>query len=119
MSTRPNAMILGVLVPDELTRKTYRAICQEVGANDDDGYPLKIGERTYSLKVMEESYDEDYQISAPEGSIVAHDYLTYGYGETVSWEKVEQAKTELEAWLRGVAERHKCSFSIHITANYW
>jgi hypothetical protein len=111
-------MILGVLVPDDLTRKTFRAIVDEAGGGE-DGYPIKIGERSYGLRVMEDSYDSEYQISAPEGSIVAHGYLTYGYGETLPWEKVEQAKAELEEWLRGIAERHKCSYSIRLTANYW
>jgi hypothetical protein len=110
-------MILGVLIPDDLARKTYRAILDEAGITSDDN--LKIGQRNYSLLVMKDSYDDGYQISAPEGSIVAHDYLTYGYGETVTWSEAEQVKNELEEWLRGIAERHKCSYSIHLTANYW
>jgi hypothetical protein len=118
MSTHPNAMLLGVITPDDLTRKTYRAILDETGGTTDDPR-IKIGARDYSLTVMEDSYDDGYQITAPEGSIVAHAYLTYGYGEVVTWDEAAKAKEELEEWLRGIAERHKCSYSIQLTANYW
>ena len=118
MSTHPNAMLLGVLTPDDLSRKTYRAILDALGIDHDDP-SFKLGARNYSLQVMEESYDDDWQISAPEGSIVAHCFLTYGYGDTLEWSEVEKAKADLEAWLREACEKHKCSHSIHLTANYW
>ena len=118
MSTHPNAILMGVLVPDDLARKTWRAILEDVGADAIDP-SFKIGDSNYSLLLMEEGYDDGWQITAPEGSIVAHEFLTYGYGETIEWPKVEKAKAELEAWLAGIAERHKCSYSIHLTANYW
>ncbi len=117
MSTHPNAMLLGVLVPDELARKTHRAILAEAGI--DSNGQLKIGSRDYSITVMESDFDDHWQITAPEGSVVLHTYLTYGYGETVAWSEVEALKNELEAWLQVACETHKCSQSIHITANYW
>ena len=118
MSTHPNTILMGVLIPDELARKTYRAIVGSIGADNDDPY-FNIGGLGYSLKIMEDSYDDSNQISAPEGSIVAHCLLTYGYGETIAWAEVEKAKAELEAWLANIAAQHKCSHSIHLTASYW
>lgn len=119
MSTHPNAMIVGVLTPDNLARKTFRAIIDEAGASLEDPQ-IKINGRDYGIFVMDgESYDEGYQISAPEGSIVLHDYLTYGYGEWIEWEQLALVKYELEFWLSGIAERHQCTYSIRISANYW
>lgn len=118
MSTHPNAMILAVLTPDGLTRKTYRAILDEAGIDAEGS--LKIGEREdYSVTVMEDSYDDSWQISAPEGSIVVHAYLTYGYGENIAWADTVKMHDELAAWATGICERHVCAVEIFISANYW
>jgi hypothetical protein len=112
-------MIIGVLTPDNLARKTFRAIVDESGTLLEDPR-IKIYGRDYSIFVMDgNGYDESYQISAPEGSIVVHDYLTYGYGEWIEWDQLALVKHELKLWLSGVAERHQCSYSIRISANYF
>lgn len=117
MGTHPNAMLILRLTPDDLARKTYRAILEEAKVEGDD--EIKIGGFDYTHMVMESDYDESFQISAKEGEIVLHDFLTYGYGESMAWEKVESQKNDLEAWAKGICERHKCSYKIEIGANYW
>ena len=117
MSTHPNALLILQLTPDEGSRKTHRAILVELGISADDS--VEIGEDFYHQRVMEENYYEDSQISAPEGSIVLWNCVTYGYGETISWEKLEAQKKRLEEWARGICERHKCSMQINVSANYW
>lgn len=118
MSTHPNAMLLLVLTPDDLARKTYRAILDEAGLkhNDED---IKIAGDDYHHRVMEEDYYEDSQITAKEGDIVLWDLVTYGYGATITWAKLEAQKNTLEAWAKNICERHKCSFEIFVSANYW
>ncbi len=117
MSTHPNAMLLLVLKPDDLARKTMRAIRQEAGVGDEDD--IKIGKADYHLDVMEETYDEDKQIAADEGDIVMWDLVTYGYGEKIEWDKLAAQKAALDEWVKGVCERHKCAATIYISANYW
>jgi hypothetical protein len=121
MSTHPNAMLILVLTPDDLARKTYRAILEEAGVGDDD--QLKLGEDHFGMRfhhrVMEDGYDDSHQISAPEGSIVFHTFLTYGYGERCQWPDVEKYKAALDAWANGICERHHCKAEISIGANYW
>lgn len=117
MSTHPNAILMVILTPDDLARKTYRALLQEAGIDEDRQF--KIGGHTYTHLVMEDSYDESWQISAPEGSIVLHGYLTYGYGERLPWSEVESRKVALEEWARAACERHHCAYEICISANYW
>lgn len=117
MSTHPNAILLLTLTPDGLARKTYRAILGEAGVDGDDN--ITIGDDGYNHRVMEEEYDESSQISAKEGDIVLWDLVTYGYGETIPWAKLEAQKHALEVWAKGVCERHKCSFEIFVSANYW
>lgn len=132
MGTHPNAILMCVLTPDDLARKTFRAIAAECGAEiDDDSAALKILGRTiegskgsieqtdFSMMVMESDYDDGYQISAPEGSIIVHDYVTYGYGEVISWADLEAIKNKLEEWAKGICERHKCSYVIQLTQNFW
>lgn len=120
MSTHPNAMLLCVLTPDDLARKTYRAILAEHGIHngiDDDD--IRIGGETYHTIVMEENYNESNQIAAPEGSIVLWDLFTYGYGESKAWGELEKQKDELEAFIKPVCEKYHCSYEIKVSANYW
>lgn len=118
MSTHPNAILLLALTPDGLSRKTHAAIMKEVGIEDDDDN-IEIAGTDYNHRVMEEGYDEDFQISAKEGNIVLWDLVTYGYGEVIEWSALEKQKTALEEWAQGVCGRHACSYKIFITANYW
>lgn len=117
MGSHPNAILMLVLTPDDAARKTHRAIVAECGVDDDED--IKIGEHGYSHRVMESDYDENWQISAEEGDIVLHDFLTYGYGENVEWSKVEERKAALAEWATGICERHRCTHKIYITANHW
>lgn len=123
MSTHPNAILMAVLTPDGLTRKTARAVQTEYGKYKDDvsvedDY-MVIGGHDYSIMIMEDDYDDGYQISAPEGSIVLHDFLTYGYGEKAEWTAVQERARSLEAWCQEVCPKHQCSFKIYVSANYW
>ncbi len=119
MSTHPNAILLGILIPDDLSRKTYRAICESVGTDASEAYFTIGDKRHYSMAVMESDYDDNSQISAPEGSITVWTFLTYGYGETIDWEEAAAERVRLEEWLKKIAAEHKCSYSIRLTANYW
>lgn len=120
MSTHPNAILICHLTPDDLARKTYRAILADAGHDPDEDSPsLKIGGADYSIKIMEESYDEGYQLSGVPGEIIVFDMVTYGYGEEVRWEKLTDQKAALEAWVADVCAKHKCSARFAITANYW
>lgn len=117
MSAHPNVILLLTLKPDDLSRKTLRAIQSEAGI--DDGGSLKIGEQSYHVSVMESEYDDGYQISADEGDIIIFDMVTYGYGEKIEWSKLIAKKDALELWALVACERHKCSAKIFVTANYW
>lgn len=120
MSTHPNAMLLLVLTPDDLTRKTMRAIVADAGGDADDDSPkVKIGDEDYCVTVMEEEYDESYQISAKEGDIVLHDFLTYGYGEKLAWAEVVDRVAALQAWADVARDKYRCSAAIYVSANYW
>jgi len=118
MSIHPNAMLLLSLTPEGLSRKTRAAIMTEAGIENYDD-EIKIGGVGYSHFVMEEDYEEGYQIRAKKGDIVLWDLVTYGYGEVISWSALEKQKNALEVWARGACERHACSYEIFITANYW
>lgn len=119
MSIHPNAMLLLALTPDDLARKTYRAILEEFGVDADEGSFVIGGEAYHHHGVMESDYDESEQISLPEGTIYLLDLVTYGYGEKISWDKLSEQKAALEEWARGVCERHRCKYEIFIGANYW
>jgi len=128
MSTHPNAILMAVLTPEGLARKTLKAIVEEYPDKNSDGefdYESVrvpgldgIGE-AFHCKVMEDSYDEDNQISAEEGDLVFHYLVTYGYGEFISWSDLEHKKTLLETWAGAVSEKHHCSYEIRVSANYW
>lgn len=118
VSTHPNVILMAIFTPDDLPMKTHRAIMNECGLKDSDDQ-IKIGDKSLSHFVMEDSYNEDNQISAPESSIVVFDLVTYGYGESLTWDDLATQKQALEDWARGICERHKCSVIFKVGANYW
>ena len=119
MSTHPNVILIAVLTPDDLARRTYRAIMEKYTSPEDLDPQIKIGEGEYRCKVMEEDYDEDMQISAPEGSIVLYELVTYGYGEKVAWEKLDKMRADLKEWLDEACLQYACKAEIFVSANYW
>jgi hypothetical protein len=121
MSTHPNVILMAVFTPDDLPMKTHRAIMADVPnpyEYDLEGLQVEVGSEKYYVKCCE-GYDEDNQISARPGEIIAHSLITYGYGEFVTWDKLAGLKNDLEAWAKGICEKHKCSFEIRVLANYW
>lgn len=121
MSTHPNAILMLTLQPQDLPRKTMRAILTDAGVDPDEESPqVSIGEEEYTVRLMEDSYDENFQISAPVGTIVLHGFLTYGYGDKLSWEKAAAQQAALRVWAQAVCEKHHCTVhEIAIAANYW
>ena len=117
MGTHPNTLLMLVLTPDGLSRKTMREILEEHDLEEDDD--IKIGSKEYHHTIMEADYDESFQIGSKEGDLVFHDFLTYGYGESQSWADVEIQKNELEEWAKVMCEKYHCSYEIRLGANYW
>lgn len=118
MSTHPNVVLMAVLTPNGLSRKTMRDIRAKMEAEDEDD-DIKIGGKDYRPIVMESDYEESFQISAQEGDLVFADMVTYGYGNTVSWEDLSSQKEELQKWADDVCKEFNCTFKIMVTANYW
>jgi hypothetical protein len=119
MSDHPNVILMVQLVPDDLVRKTCREITAEFKKLDaDDGY-ITIADKDYNIEVMEEEYNDNWQIAAQIGSIVVFDLVTYGYGEKISWTKLENMKVELENWAKIVCEKYHCNYEIFVSANHW
>ena len=118
MGTHPNAILMVVLTPDGLSRKTMRSILAD--SNGPDGNSdVRIGGKCYHCEIMESDYNEGYQIAASEGDLIFFDFVTYGYGEFVDWGDLEKQKNELEKWASEMCSKYNCSFKIRVTANYW
>jgi hypothetical protein len=111
--------LIAELVPDDLSRKTYRAILTEINGDDDGDKGVRIGEDSYHTILMEGAYDHSSQISAREGSIVLWNPVTYGYGTTIEWSTLQAQKDRLEAWCQDICPRHHCGYKIVVSANYW
>lgn len=120
MSTHPNAILVLALTPDDLARKTYRAICADNDVNPYEESPsIDVAGNNYTIVVMEEPYLEGLQISGLVGDIILYDMVTYGYGKTITWQDLQAAKDALEAWAKKTCEKHKCGYRFYVTANYW
>jgi hypothetical protein len=117
MSEHPNVLLIARLTPDGLARKTMRDILTESNVDDEDD--IEIGGVKYHHRVMEDDYYESYQISGKEGDLIFFDLVTYGYGEYITWEKLEAQKNVLEAWAKQTCEKHNCSYKIVVSANMW
>ncbi len=135
MSTHPNAMLLAELSPDDLPRKTLKALAALLiveGEDEDDLDELQVeipngktselafqNRDSYHVKLMTDDYDESNQIKAATGSIVLYDLVTYGYGERILWDELVAQKERLEAWCKINCDKLRCTYKIYITANYW
>jgi hypothetical protein len=117
MGTHPNVILMAVLTPHGLARKTMAAILAEAGT-DMDGHVTVSGVE-YSPIIMESDYNEDMQIAAKEGDLVFLDLVTYGYVEVIGWADLETRKQALEVWAKDTAARHQCDWRIDVSANYW
>lgn len=83
-------------------------VCRE----DDE---LCIGGECYNTCVMEDTYDEDNQISGEEGDLIVFDQVTYGYGEDISWPDLCSRVDALVAW----ASQHHLEHAVSVSSNYW
>ena len=119
MSTHPNVILMSVLTPDDLSRKTMRDICISEGTEYEEGTEIVIGDTEYCPLIMESDYDESLQISAKIGDLVFYDLITYGYGDTINWDKAEKLKMQLAQWSNLICSRFNCSYEIYLSANFW
>jgi hypothetical protein len=115
MSQHPNVILRCTLTPLGLAKQTMRAILM---SKKTEAY-IKIGNYNYHTKVMENDYDDNFQISSYEGDLIFLDFVTYGFSEQIIWDKLVEQKNELELWAKDVCIRHNCTYKINITANFW
>lgn len=94
-----------------------REILEETNTGSSDD--VTISGVDYHHLIMESPYYQDIMIGSAEGDLIFYTYMTYGYGVQVPWETIEMRKKELEAWAKGICERHHCNFKIGVTANFW
>lgn len=118
MSTHPNVLLIAVMTPDDLSRKTYRNILRDNGLEDEDGV-LRLGNELVLSAVMETEYHDDYQVMAKEGDLIFFTIPTYGYGDSISWPDLVNQQKQLDEWAKTMSERHHCSYEIRVSANYW
>ncbi len=117
MSSHPNAILQLNLTPDDLPMRTWRAITDDEGIGSDED--ISIGSEDFHHVVLQEDYDESYQIGGKPGDIVVFKMVTYGYGDFIPWGEFLQMHSALEAWAEKACKAYNCSFEIRVTANYW
>lgn len=128
-----NVMLMAIIKPFGRPADMFAAIVAESNKNEcrvrtiestDNVFDIYLSDRPgrqdswYAL-LMSTDYNAEYDISADAGNIVLFDFMTMGATEKGSWLYAEQKKNELEAWAKGVCERHGGKFDIVLTANYW
>lgn len=117
MSIHPNTLLMLILRPNGLSRKTLREILDETNTEAEED--IKINDREFHYIIMEDRYQKSYQISSEEGDIVIFDFVTYGYGDSIGWDKLEKLKNALEVWAIPICKKFNCEYEIKISANYW
>lgn len=117
MSVHPNVILMAVLTPDDLSRKTMREIIQM--EYEPDGLNFKIGDYDYHPLIMEGGYDDGWQIASKDGDLIFLRLTTYNYGEFIEWDDLQEQKEQLEKWAKETSKKHNCTYSIRVSANYW
>lgn len=118
MSTHPNTLLIAAFTPQDLARKTMRAILADCD-HDQDDEEVKIDGLDFHYEIMETEWDKFWQISSLEGDLLFFRFVTYGYGRSITWDDLEKAKQSLETWAKAICEKHHCTYQIRIAANYW
>ena len=125
MSTHPNAILAVALTPKDGhgVIEDGQTLLRQILDESDKPYSgedvIKINGEDYNAMVMHDAYDEAFQIYAKTGQVVVFDMVTYGYGETITWAKLETFKTALESWALSMSGKFGCTYEIFVTANYW
>lgn len=123
MSAHPNVILMAVLTTNNTSRKTLREILAKAHPGEEPDAPnydtIMMGGNRYRAIVMEATYDDNWQIKAKEGDIVFFNMVTYGYGDVIEWDKLEQRHWELDAWASTACKTHDCTYHIDVTANHW
>lgn len=142
MSTHPNVILKCSIKAEGTTRKLLRDLLTQnrVDTSDNqlplmtdckgkvmisrDGTEMRqlrtdseiaIGDFVYDTLIMESEYDEGMQISGQEGDLIIYDFVTYGYGEDVSWRELSLRVKQLTEW----ADSQSLEYEISVSANYW
>jgi len=116
MSAHPNVILMAILTPDDLPLKTMRNILNDNKRAYEGEDDILIAEKSYHTFIGQ---DDDYQIYPKHEDLVFFDFVTYGYGVTITWDKLKQQEEDLEAWALETCKKHHCSYEIRVTANYW
>lgn len=119
MSTHPNVLLLAVFTPEDLSRKTMRNILDEYGEKNISDPDIMLGKLRLHPEVMEQDYDESWQVSAKEGDLVFIHLATYGYGEKLSWDEFVAQKEIIDAWAKEASVKYHCEYRLYVSANYW
>jgi hypothetical protein len=127
MSSHPNAMLKLTLTPDGWMSDDFDlmgAILTDNGVDPDEvdytHTDINFENQSYSIILRDEDYDEcEFGVDAEVGEIMVTAFLTYGYQETMSWERAVEGKGKLERWAVGVCAKYGCTYKLEITANYW
>lgn len=125
MSTHPNAMLQLVLTPLDPSFDAFQYFGWQQPEDNEDNDPdlnfeLRIGERDYTATVFTEDgddYNEHWQINGEAGQVIIHDYITYGYGETITFKALVDRANELMEW--AVKHHEAFSYTLRVGANYW
>lgn len=144
MSTHPNVILKCTVKAEGTTRKLLRKLLSqnreeipdsnlppmlntkgEKVTNRFGGYILEsrsedqliIGNHAYYTIVMEEGYDESWQISGEEGDLIIFDLVTYGYGEDISWDDLNKRVEDIKSW--AYQPSRNLEYTISVSANYW
>lgn len=118
MSTHPNVILMSVFKPDFGSRKTVREAFPQA-KEEDYSHCVKIGDDKYSINIMESDYDEVLQIGAAEGDFVLYKLVTYGYGESISFNDLSEKVKLLTEFSYEICRNHSCTYQIRVGANYW
>lgn len=121
MSTHPNAILMMVYEHEnaaEIFDGEFdgTAYAKKYGAG---GIDIEIEDEYFNVMLMDSDYDASMQIEAPEGSLVINKFLTYGYGDTITWARAQELQNILQKFGEALVEKHGGKISCHITANYW
>lgn len=114
MSSHPNVCLVAIIksnIPDDGNFPS-RILEEDLGVD------IQIGDTSHDLYAPFYGCD-DSGLGAPSGTIGIHEYLTYGWGDSISLTDMNIKIVDFGAKVANFCREHNCSYTINIQANWF
>lgn len=134
MGNHPNSILMAIIKgPDETSVNwdekddnydveyhNFNNFCSTFNINPEEGEILIDGNIYYVMPSSEGDSSGYHIYGDNDGDILIWDYISYGYGDYIDWDRLHLQKVALQNWCDEIKFKLPgFEYKIVVTANYW